>query len=1139
MLVRFVASLLFAASLLAAEQSGNAARGLGLEPLPASGEAEAAMKRFQIPPGFKIELFAAEPMLANPVAFSIDEKGRVFVAETYRHSAVGPAFRFFEGVFDIRSHMDWLEQDLASRSVEDRVQLMQRNLGTNFAKLTSISEKLRLLEDRNGDGKADISTVFAEGFNRAADGIGAGVLARRGDVYYTCLPDLWLLRDQDNDGKADVRESLHTGFGAHIAFLGHDLHGLRMGPDGRLYFSIGDRGLNVMTREGKPLVFPDEGTILRCEPDGSNLEVFARGLRNPQEVAFDDAGNLFTGDNNSDGGDRARWVYVVEGGDSGWRIGYQTLTAPPRRGPWNAERLWYPHFEGQPAYIVPPVANLGYGPSGLAFYPGTGLPEKYRGRFFLCDFRGGASSGIHSFDVRAKGAGFELGAYEQFIWETLPTDVEFGVEGGIYFSDWVETWNKTGKGRIYHVFDPSVDKALIAQTKALLNRKLATLDTDDLRKLLSHPDQRVRLDAQYTFAAKGDAGVTLLAQIVRSQTNRYEALHAIWGLGQVARRGSSAAQMSLMLATRQPDAELRAQVIKMLGDAPNPQSAQIVLPFLNDAEPRVSFFAAIALGHLKAAAAQPGLYNLLEQNADRDPWLRHAAVMGLAGIGDRAALRAAATNSSASIRLGACLALRRLEDSGIADFLRDSNLAIAAEAARAINDVPIERAIPSLASVISRNDLRVDSNSNTNAAKRSGVEAGVSAIAVETGVTSLPEQILLRVINANFRLGSDTNALALAEFAANQSHPANLRAEALAALADWAKPSGRDRVMGLWRPLPQRNGDAARAAVAPHLSDLLQADFPAVQAAAIQIVRQFTIREAVSKVAAIAKKTDASAALRVDALKTLAVVDRTRLGAVLESALASPSAELQREATRLQAEIDPPAALARVKDQLASPDPARQRVALGALGILPTQEADDILGAWLDRLAQGNVPAALQLDVLEAAGKRTSRAVLDRVQRHEQARPKGDQLAPFRECLEGGDAAEGKKIFYERAETFCSRCHQINGDGGEAGPKLTGIGGQQTRAYLLESIIFPNHKIAQGWENVILTMHNGQSFAGSVQSETDTQLTLNSPEDGEMTITKANIKSRHRALSAMPDEFRQILTKQELRNLVEFLATTR
>ena len=150
------------------------------------------------------------------------------------------------------------------------------------------------------------------------------------------------------------------------------MHGLIVGPDGRLYFSIGDRGLNVTTKEGKQLVNPSSGAVLRCDLDGSNLEMFATGLRNPQELAFDDHGNLFTGDNNSDSGDRARWVYVVEGGDTGWRMEYQYL---PDRGPFNREKIWHPQNPDQPAYIVPPITNFADGPSGLAYYPGTGLPE--------------------------------------------------------------------------------------------------------------------------------------------------------------------------------------------------------------------------------------------------------------------------------------------------------------------------------------------------------------------------------------------------------------------------------------------------------------------------------------------------------------------------------------------------------------------------------------------------------------------------------------------------------------------------------------------------------------------------------------------------------------------------------------------
>jgi quinoprotein glucose dehydrogenase len=191
------------------------------------------------------------------------------------------------------------------------------------------------------------------------------------------------------------------------------MHGLVMGPDGRVYFSIGDRGYNVWTVEGRHLFRPDTGAVFRCELDGSNLEVFAYGLRNPQELAFDDFGNLFTGDNNSDSGDQARWVYVVEGGDTGWRMYYQYLSD---RGPWNREKLWHPYHDGQAAYIVPPIINITNGPSGLAYYPGVGLPDRYKGHFFLCDFRGGpANSGVQSFAVEPNGASFKLVDSHQFL----------------------------------------------------------------------------------------------------------------------------------------------------------------------------------------------------------------------------------------------------------------------------------------------------------------------------------------------------------------------------------------------------------------------------------------------------------------------------------------------------------------------------------------------------------------------------------------------------------------------------------------------------------------------------------------------------------------------------------------------------
>src|SRR5205823_8774232 len=103
-----------------------------------------------------------------------------------------------------------------------------------------------------------------------------------------------------------------------------------------------------------------------------------------------------------------------------------------------------------------PCGRIANGPSGLTYNPGvTQLPPRYKEHFFLVDFRGNAGmSGIHAFALKPKGAAFEFAAMpEQFVWSVLATDCDFGPDGGFYLSDWVEGWDKTGKGRIYKVAD--------------------------------------------------------------------------------------------------------------------------------------------------------------------------------------------------------------------------------------------------------------------------------------------------------------------------------------------------------------------------------------------------------------------------------------------------------------------------------------------------------------------------------------------------------------------------------------------------------------------------------------------------------------------------------------------------------------
>ena len=1078
----------------------------------ASREGELATKKFHVAPGLKADLWAAEPLLANPVAICTDEKGRWYVAET---------FRLHAGVTDIRGHMDWLNEELASQTVAERDAYMTKHEGKRIADYYKSTDRVRLLVDSDGDGKADKATVFADGFNHLHDGIGAGLLARGGKVWYTCIPDLYLLQDTTGTGRADVKKSLQSGYGVRAGFLGHDLHGLRFGPDGRLYFSVGDRGFNV--KNGTNIVKETEmGAVLRCNPDGSDLEIFARGLRNPQELAFDQYGNLFTGDNNSDGGDPARWVYVVEGGDSGWRVGYQFINSPNSRGVWMSERLCYPQFDGQAAFIIPPVALIANGPSGLAYFPGTGLPDRYREHFFLCDFRGGSGSGVHSFAVKPKGAGFELIDRGQFIWEILCTDADFGIDGGLYVSDWVAGWNKPGKGRIYRVHDEHLDAdQLVLETRRLITAGMTQRPAAELAQLLAHPDMRVRQEAQFALAERNDAAT--FEQTATRNSRPLARLHAVWGLGQLARRSQSVDGFLVSLLS-DSDPEVRAQAAKVLGDARVAAAESGLVKLLSDTESRPRFFAGIALGRIAAPSAANPILELLRINADKDVYLRHAGVMALLGTAQRGGMQivqAAAGDSSPAVRMAALLVMRRLQQPEVAQFLQDKEPRLVLEAARAINDASIEPAMSQLAGLIS--------HANDFAAWPAGTPE----------VPGPRDALFRRIVSANFRVGTSASAIALATFANNSVVPETFRAEAVNLLGEWSKYSGRDRITGLWRPLPSRQSSVAANALQPHIAALLGGGSTSVKIAAARAAAQLDIKSSATEFFKLLGSSSQAASVRLEALKSLSALKARSLAEAVKLALADKSESLRNEATKIQAQLRPKDAAAQIRSTLDKGSLKEKQNALLTLGAMPGSAADEILVQWMDRLITKQVAPELQLDLLDAAAKRSNLAIKEKLQKFEAARDSRDDLRAFRECLAGGDAKEGRIVFFEKVEASCVRCHKLADEGGEVGPNLTGIGSRQNREYILDSIVFPNKQIAQGYETLIVALKSGTAYAGIVKSETDGVLELNSPEDGLLKINKVEIKTRDRGLSAMPEELRQILTKQDLRNLVEFLSTSK
>lgn len=672
---------------------------------PASAEAEQSLAAFRVPPGMGLALWAAEPDLANPVAFDVAHDGRVYVAETFRQET--------EGVPDNRTFPEFLENDLRTVTVEERGENYLSSHPEFLDEWTDQEERIRVLWDADGDGRADVSKVFARGFDDLLDGTGAGVLAVGSDVYFTCIPKLWKLTDRDRDGVAEDGLALHHGYGPRIAFRGHDLHGLVIGPDGRLYFSVGDRGYHVITPEGELLSEPGRGAVFRCELDGSGLEVFAHGLRNPQELAFDDWGNLFTVDNNCDAGDRARLVYVVEGGDCGWSMNFQYLGD---RGPWMPEGWWKPRAEvpDQAAFLNPPLANVCSGPSGFVHYPGVGLPEKYDGSFFVCDFTGGSgSSGIRRLTLEPDGAGFRLSHQEEFLWRMLVTDVAFGPDGAMWALDWVSGWTGPGKGRIWRGAFPESWSDLARETAALLSENLDERGDYELLALFAHPDRRVRQVAQRLLTGRGKIEMLeraalgtgepkkLVDEVIGAAWLPYSKaklarVHAIWALTRLGRVGALAPLLDAA------DPEYRAQAARAFGEAGDASQAAALARLTGDPEPRVRFHAAMSLAKVGPESAAEPVAAMLKAAGDADPWLRHAGALALARLLTPEALAARSAFPDRATRVAAVLALRRQRSPEVSAFLEDSDPFVAAEAARAIWDRRISGAYRHLANQAKR-----------------------------------------------------------------------------------------------------------------------------------------------------------------------------------------------------------------------------------------------------------------------------------------------------------------------------------------------------------------------------------------------------------------------------------------------------
>lgn len=401
-----------------------------------------------VPDEFVVDVVAREPMVSNPCVLAFDRRGRLCVAQ-------GP---------------QWRAPDPDTPG--DRVDL--------------------LLDD-DGDGTADRRHTFADGFNSVQ-----GIAWHGDDLWVANAPDLTVVRDTDGDDVADEYVRVYTGLGN----LEHSLHGLNFGPDGRLYMSKGNsKGYNRPDQLApkafrelwgleSPADAPDytpievtdraayrrayhtpsddwgqQGGILRCDPYpvarvpdrsrdrmGRNLEIVARGFRNPWDISFDDGFNWLGTDNDQTQGDRIFMPFY--GAHFGW--GHEWSFHWTGRGHLPTVPVSAPLFEGSGA--------------GLIYYHAEHFPEEYRNVFFvndwmrreICLFRpewDGAllkcAGGAPQVFAHAEG-GRTLPSSSGRVFE--PTDIEVGPDGALYVLSWGHGYGATlqdgqqmDAGRVYRI----------------------------------------------------------------------------------------------------------------------------------------------------------------------------------------------------------------------------------------------------------------------------------------------------------------------------------------------------------------------------------------------------------------------------------------------------------------------------------------------------------------------------------------------------------------------------------------------------------------------------------------------------------------------------------------------------------------
>ena len=1070
--------------------------------------------------GVQMTLWASDSLAPDPIAMSIDDLGRVYLTRSNRQK---------NSEFDIRGHRDWMTESIGLQTVEDRRAFLRKTFAPERSKenewlkdlnedgshdwkdLAVEKDEIWRLEDTNNDGIADVSMRVLNDFFEEVSDVAGGLLVRGKEMFVGIAPDLWRIKDTNNDGIFDKKTSISHGYGVHIGFGGHGMSGLTEGPDGRIYWNIGDIGANITTAEGQKFEHPNSGIIARSNPDGSDFEIFAAGLRNTHEFVFDEYGNLISSDNDGDHpGESERLVHVVEGSDAGWRSNWQygKYTDPKNNkfNVWMDEKLFKPRWDGQAAYIIPPIMNYHNGPTGMVYNPGTALGSDWKNKFFLVEFIGSPTrSHIWSFGLKPKGASFVLDGEKDVVSGILPTGIKFGPDGALYAADWINGWDAKNYGRVWKL-DVTKEKNDLAdlrnETKRLIQLDYAAQTEEMLYGFLSNVDMRIRQKAQFELVNRGRKGFEQFNKAILNNENQLARIHAIWGVGQLVRQNKTFASPLISLL-KDKDEEIITQAAKIIGDVRLEKAGSELVPLLKSKNSRVQFYVAEALGRIAYQDALAPLVAMLETNNDADVYLRHAAVLALSRIGQIEPIVALVNNPSKALRTAAVLVLRRLKNENIARFLTDKDEYIVTEAARGINDdLSISAALPALAATLA-----------------------------ETRFTSEP--LLRRAINAALRVGTEKALDLLIAFATRTDIKDNIKAEALATLGSWGNPSVLDRVDGRYRGKLDRDGALVKAKIQPFIATFLQETNAETLIATAGLLADLNISSANAQLAKIYSETE-NTKVKSAILPALNQLQYADIEVVIKQGMSDKDENVRTVALGLlnNDNVSKESLPMLVKNIFEKGSTKEQQQILTVLGKLPLEKTQIVLESLIEQLKEKQLLPDVSLELREAIETSNSDVLKTKIAA---IKPVASPMDEYLEALFGGNRGNGRNIFNYNSAAQCVRCHALGGEGGSVGPNLAKIGSVLSREQLLQALIEPSARLAPGYGTVILKLKDGQEVTGVLIKENEYELVLTTSDAEPLVIALARITKRENMPSSMPP-MGTLLSKREIRDVVEFLA---